>query len=95
MQYIMAMRALIISAIVLVAVVMGLSIVTPTLAIGPPSGTAPMFLNPNVGCDKGERNSPSLCFVVVDANRSGKCDAGDHSILIPQEIARTFPTCPI
>jgi len=70
MLYNMAMRALIISAIVLVAVIMGMSAIAPAMA---PPGQ--QLKNPVLAFSDGCRDTADdeVC-VAVDRNRNNRCD---------------------
>jgi len=83
-----------ITAIALIAVAMGLSILAPALAQGS-SGQAPLFVDPRGRgiCTDEKSNQPVLCPVVVDTNNNGQCDPTDTVIMMPEKIRRTLPLC--
>jgi len=78
-------KTLAITAITLVAVVMGLSSVAPAIAIGSVVHVELCFTDIN------ERDK---CILVLDSDGNG-CDPNDRRITVPASVASHLTICPL
>ena len=84
-------RALAISAIALVAVILGMSSLAPYVtATHDETHKKPIYRE--IGFCFA--NPPDLCTVVIDTNRNGECDRGDQRVDVPKKVWRTAALCP-